>query len=279
MLRRYLFLAIAIFSIINFVACDKVAHQGTDPDKVLPSIQWVSMNIGGDPWGLSYTPEKTYYWGNYPISSCNASQGCQVATKDLPGKISVINDREYIIEVKCYDPQVNGIARVIGNYENPRYDCQNFDYFLDNENDNTNDDTGLAYTFGSIHENPAFFHQDGQYAAYGDDYINYEFGYGFGEHGKGFTYFVDDGSKSESETYDNVAGDNVWTSYSNKLGDERSSYRNFKSPDEIQYLIVRSYYSQDKAKMCNWKLVFYAEDTTHFGVQGLLPELWFEITD
>jgi hypothetical protein len=280
MLRRYLFLAIAIFSIFNFVACDKVEHQGTDPDRILPSIDWVAMNIGGNPWGLNYSPEKTYYTGNYPVSSSTATQGCQIATESMPGKISVLNDREYIIEVKCLDPQPNGILRVIGNYENPRYDCQNYDYFLDNENDNPNDDPGLDFTYGSIHEQTRFFHQDNSYTAYGDDFINYEFGYGFGDYATGFPYFIDDGTQSETNgIFDRVAGDNIWTSYSFRLSDLKSSYRNFKSPDEVQDLIVRSYYDQSKARMCNWRLVFYAEDTTHFGVQGILPDMWFEITD
>jgi len=282
MIGRNIILILTLFSLIVFWGCERYTHQGTDPDKVLPQVEWIAMHVGGDPWGLQYTPQKTFYWGNFPVSSCDSTEGCSITMESMPGKISIVNDRNYVIEVKCFDPQSNGIKRVIGNYENPRYHCLNFDYYLDNKDDNPNDDPGLGFTAGSIHEMPFFFREDERYTAYGDDYLDYEFGYGLGNDARqGFSDFHDDGidASTEQTSYDEIAGDNIWTSYLDKLSNRSSTYRNFNSFDEIQYLIVRSYYDESKGKMCNWRLFFYAEDTTNFSIQGILPDLWLEITE
>lgn len=279
MVKRYIVFLLTLFPLISFWGCEKISHQGSDPDEAIPSVEWTAIHMGGDPWGLNYTPDKTYYWGNYPVSACKAKQGCQKITEFFPGKISIKDDREFVLEVKCNDSY--GISRVIGNYENPRYQCDNYDYYLDNGNDNPNDDPGLSFTFGSIHENAYFFFQDNRWTPYGDDFRNYEFGFGLSTRhsGSGFSYFNDNGIPSNEVDFDRVAGDNIWTSYLPYLSNEKSTYRNFKSPDEIQYLIVRSYYDQDKSKMCNWRLFFFAENNKHFGIQGVLPELWLEITE
>ena len=63
------------------------------------------------------------------------------------------------------------------------------------------------------------------------------------------------------------------------LSNETSPYRNFKSPDETQDLIVRSYYDPEKGINCNWRLYFLIEDTSNFALQGALPDIWLEITD
>jgi hypothetical protein len=279
MLRRNLILILTVLPLFYFWGCENNAHQGTDPDKVLPRIEWVAMHVGGDPWGISkYTPQKTYYWGSYPVSSCESTDGCVEVSESFPGKISVSKDKNFVIEVKCFDPQPNGIMRVVGNFENPRLLCNNYDYYLDNGNDNPHDDDGLSFNAGSIHERPYFFHQDGRYDAFGNDYIDYEFGYGIGSLTTGFSGFQDNGDQT-TPFYDKVAGDSIWTSYLNELTNETSPYRNFKSFDEIQYKIVRSYFDSSKGKMCNWRLFFFAEDTSNFGVQGVLPDLWLEITD
>ena len=280
MYKRYLILILTIFPLISFLGCESIVPDGTDPDKVLPSIEWTAMHVGGDPWGISYTPKKTFYWGNYPVSSCNATEGCFKTSESFPGEISINNDKDFLIEVKCHDPEAHGIATVIGNYENPRYHCENFDYYLDNGNENPWDDPGFAYTHGSIHEPPVFFQASKWANYYEDDFLDFEFGFGFGNETEGFSYFVDDGLKPSTESsYDAVAGDNIWSSYLSYFGKSESEIRNGNNPEEPQYLTIRSYYDSKRGMMCNWRLNFFAEDKSTYAMQGELPEIWLEVTE